>query len=131
LLPVENPRYIFVRESVATMEESYKPFHQEEGIIVVQAIIDNLFEEVLGFRVSSEHGGGHGTAEEEQYSSLRWHEGHTKIVYEVHRTSWMHGGAARPTSPLDTIIRSTSTRSVVFQWVYHHDGGGGGEARSP
>jgi hypothetical protein len=28
------------------------------------------------------------------------------------------------------IIRSTSTRSAVFQWVYHHDGGGG-EARSP
>jgi hypothetical protein len=26
----------------------------------------------------------------------------------------MYGGAARPTSPLDMIIRSTSTRSVVF-----------------
>jgi hypothetical protein len=26
-----------------------------------------------------------------------------------HRTSWMYGGAARPTSPLDMIIRSTST----------------------
>jgi hypothetical protein len=35
MLPVENPGYIFVRESAATMEESYKPFHQEEGIIVV------------------------------------------------------------------------------------------------
>jgi hypothetical protein len=58
--------------------------------------------------------------------------GHTKLVYEVHRTSWMYGGAARRTSPLDTIIRSTSTHFVVFQWVYHHDGGGGGgEARSP
>jgi hypothetical protein len=43
----------------------------------------------------------------------------------------MYGGAARLTSPLDTIIRSTSTHSVVFQWVCHHDGGGGGEARSP
>jgi hypothetical protein len=32
-----------VRESVATMEKNYKPFHQEEGIIVVQAFIDNLF----------------------------------------------------------------------------------------
>jgi hypothetical protein len=52
-------------ESVATMEESYKSFHQEEGIIVIQAIIDNLFKEALGFRVSSEYGGGHGTAEEE------------------------------------------------------------------
>jgi hypothetical protein len=40
--------------------------------------------------------------------------GHTKLVYEVHRTSWMYGGAARLTSPLDTIIRSTSTHSVVF-----------------
>jgi hypothetical protein len=132
LLPIENPRYIFVRESAATMEESHKPFHQEQGIIVVQAFIDNLFEEALGFRVSSEYGGGHGTAEEERYSSPRWHEGHTKLVYEVHRTSWMYRGAACPTSPLDTIILSTTTRSVVFQWVYHHDGGGGGgEARSP
>jgi hypothetical protein len=49
LLPVENPGYIFVRESAATMEENYKSFHQEEGIIVVQAIIYNLFEEALGF----------------------------------------------------------------------------------
>jgi hypothetical protein len=112
------------------MEESYKPFHQEEGIIVVQAF-DNLFEEALGFRVSLEHGGGHGTAEEERYSSPRWDEGHMKLVYEVHRISRTYGEAARPTSPLDTIIRSTSTHSVVFQWVYHHDGGGGGEARSP
>jgi hypothetical protein len=45
------------------MEQSYKTFHQEEGIIVVQAF-DNLFEEALGFRISSEYGGGHGTAEE-------------------------------------------------------------------
>jgi hypothetical protein len=29
------------------------------------------------------------------------------------------------------IVRSTSTHSVVFQWVYHHDGAGGGEASSP
>jgi hypothetical protein len=122
-LLVENPGYIFVRESAATMEESYKPFRQEEGIIIVLAFIDNLFEEALGFRVSSGYGGGHGTAEEERYSSPRWHEGHTKLVYEVHRTSWMYRGAARPTSPLDTIIRSTSTCSVVFQWVYHRDGG--------
>jgi hypothetical protein len=49
LLLVKNPGYIFVRESAATMEENYKFFHQEEGIIVVQAIIDNLFEEALGF----------------------------------------------------------------------------------
>jgi hypothetical protein len=113
------------------MEESYKPFHQEEGIVVVRAFIDNLFEEALGFRVSSEYGGGHSTTEEEQYSSPRWHEGDKKLVYEVHRISRTYGEAAHPTSPLDTIIRSTSTRSVVFQRVYHHDGGGGEEARSP
>jgi hypothetical protein len=39
---VENPGYIFMRESAAIMEENYKSFHQEEGIIIVQAIIDNL-----------------------------------------------------------------------------------------
>jgi hypothetical protein len=108
------------------MEENYKSFHQEEGIIVVQAIINNLFEEALGFRVSSEYGGGHGTAEEVRYSSPLWDEGHMKLVDEVHRTSRTYGGAARSTSSLDTIIRSTSI------WVYHHDGGGGGgEAHSP
>jgi hypothetical protein len=30
------------------VEENYKSFYQKEGIIVVQAIIDNLFEEALG-----------------------------------------------------------------------------------
>jgi hypothetical protein len=83
-------------------------------MIVVQAI-NNFFEEALGFRVSSEYGGGHGTAEEERYSSPRWDEGHTKLVYKVHRTSRTYRGAARPTSPLDTIIRSTSTHSAAFQ----------------
>jgi hypothetical protein len=62
------------------MEESYKPFHQEEGIIVVKAFIDNLSREALGFRVSSEYGGGYGTADEERYSSPWWHEGHTKLI---------------------------------------------------
>jgi hypothetical protein len=47
------------------MEKNYKSFHQEEGIIVVQAFIDNLFEEALGFGVSSENEGGHDTTEEE------------------------------------------------------------------
>jgi hypothetical protein len=130
-LLAENLRYIFVRESAATMEENYKSFHQEEGIIVVKAFIDNLFEAALGFRVSSKYGGGHGTTKEERHSSPQWDEGHTKLIYEVHRTSWMYRGAACPTSPLDTIICSTSIRSVVFRWVYHHDGGGGEEAHSP
>jgi hypothetical protein len=40
-----------------------------------------------------------------------------KLIYEDHQTLRTYGGAARPTSPLDTIIRSTPIRSVVFQWV--------------
>jgi hypothetical protein len=40
-----------------------------------------------------------------------------KLIYEVHQTSRTYGGVARPTSPLDTIIRSTSIRSTVFQFV--------------
>jgi hypothetical protein len=38
-----------------------------------------------------------------------------KLVYGVHQTSRTYGGAARPTSPLDTIIRSTSIRSVMME----------------
>jgi hypothetical protein len=51
-----KPRDYISEESAATMEENYKSFHQEEGIIVVQAIIDNLFEEALSLQVSSEYG---------------------------------------------------------------------------
>jgi hypothetical protein len=130
LLPVENPGYLFVRERAATMEENYKSSHQEEGIIVVQAI-NNFFEEALSFRVSSEHGGGHSTTEEERHTSPQWHEGHMKLVYEVHQTSRTYGGAACLTSPLDMIIRSTAIRSAVFRGVCRHDRGGGEEARSP
>jgi hypothetical protein len=102
-----------VRESAASMKENYKSFHQEEGIIVVQNI-NNLFEEALGFRVSSEHGGGHGTAEEERHSSPRWHEGHTKLVYEVHGTSMTYEGAARPTSLLthDHLLHLHTLRGI-------------------
>jgi hypothetical protein len=35
MLPVENFEYISMRESATTMEENYKPFRKEEGIIVV------------------------------------------------------------------------------------------------
>jgi hypothetical protein len=56
---------MFVRESAATLEENYKSLHQGQGIIVVQDIIDNFFKEALGFRDSSEYGGGHGSAKEE------------------------------------------------------------------
>jgi hypothetical protein len=47
------------------VEENHKFIHQEEGVIVIQAVIDDVFEEALGVRVSSEHGGGYGTAKEE------------------------------------------------------------------
>jgi hypothetical protein len=47
------------------VEENHKSFQQEEGVVIVQAILDNDFEEALGFRVFSEHGGVHDTAEEE------------------------------------------------------------------
>jgi hypothetical protein len=50
LIPVENPGFIFVRKRV--LQPRKKPtsfFTKEEGIIVVQAFIDNLFEEALGF----------------------------------------------------------------------------------
>jgi hypothetical protein len=114
------------------VEENHKPFHQEEGVVVIQAIFDNVFEEALGFRVSSEYGGEHDTTEEEQRSSPWWHEGYKKLVYEVHQTSRTYGGAARPTSSINTIICSTSVRSAVLRiWIHHHDGGVGEEARSP
>jgi hypothetical protein len=112
------------------VEENYKPFYQEEGIVIVQAIIDNLFEEALGFRVSSEYGGGQTPPRRNDTLLLGWYEGHTKLIYEVHRTSRTYGGAAGPTSLLNTFIRSTSIHSAIF-WVYHHDGGGGEEAHSP
>jgi hypothetical protein len=102
------------------VEENHKPFYQEEGVVIIQAIFDDVFEEALGFRVSSEFGGGHDTVEEERHSSPWWHEGHKKLVYEVHRTSRMYGGATHPTSLFYTIIRSTSICSAVLCiWIYH------------
>jgi hypothetical protein len=47
------------------VEENHKSLQQEEGVVVVQAILDDVFEEALGFRVSSEHGGGYDTVKEE------------------------------------------------------------------
>jgi hypothetical protein len=35
------------------VEENHKSLHQEEGVIIVQAIFDDIFEEALGFQVSS------------------------------------------------------------------------------
>jgi hypothetical protein len=66
------------------VEENHKSLHQEEGVVVVQAIFDEVFEEELGFRVSSKYGGGHDTAKEEQHSPPRWYEGHKELVHEVY-----------------------------------------------
>jgi hypothetical protein len=108
------------------VEENHKSFYQEEGVIVIQPIFDDIFEEALGFRVFSEHGGGHGTTEEEPHSPPRWHEGHKELVHEVHRTSRAYGRAARPTSSINMIIRSTSIHFAVLRtWIHHLVAGGG------
>jgi hypothetical protein len=107
------------------VEENHKSLHQEEGVIVIQAIFDDVFEEALGFRVSSEHGGGHDTAKEERHSPPRWPESYKELVHEVYRTLRAYGGAARPTLSIDPFIHSTSIHSAVLRiWLLV---GGGGE----
>jgi hypothetical protein len=114
------------------VEENHKSLLQEEGVIVVQAIFDDIFEEALGFRVSSEHGGGHGTAEEERRSPSRWHESNKEHVHEVYRTSRAYGGAFHSTATIDPFIRATSIHSAVLHiWLHHIVGGGGEETLSP
>jgi hypothetical protein len=114
------------------VEENHQSLLQEEGVIVVQAIFDNVFEEALGFLVSSEHGGGYGTAKEQRHSPPRWHESNKEHVHEVYRTSRAYGGAARPTSSIDPFIHTTSIHSAVLQiWLHHIVGGGGEETLSP
>jgi hypothetical protein len=113
------------------VEENHKSLLQEEGFIVIQAVFDNVFKEALGFRVSSEQGGGHGTAMEERRSPPRWHEGNKEHVHEVCRTSRAYGGAARPTSTIDPFNRATSIHSAIFLvWLHHIVGGGGEETLS-
>jgi hypothetical protein len=93
---------------------------------------DDVFEEALGFRVSSKHGEGHGTTKEERHSPFRWHESNKEHVHEVYRTSRAYGEVACPTSSIDRFIRSTSIHSVVFHiWLHHLVGGGGEETLSP
>jgi hypothetical protein len=66
LLPVENPGYIFVRESATTMwKKTTSLFTKKKGSSSSKPSKTNFFEEALSFRVSSEYGGGHGTTEEE------------------------------------------------------------------
>jgi hypothetical protein len=114
------------------VEENHKSLHQEEGVIVVQDIFDDVFEEALGFRVSSEHGGGHSTAKEKRHCPPRWHEGNKEHVHEVYRTSRAYEGAARPTSSIDPFIRTTFIHSAVLHiWLDHIVRGGGEETLPP
>jgi hypothetical protein len=113
------------------VEENHKSLHQEEGVIVIQAVFDDFFEEALVLQFSSEHGGGHGTAKVERRSPPLWHEGNTEHVHEVYRTSRAYKGAARPTSSINSFIRATSIHSAVFHiWLHHIVGGGGEETLS-
>jgi hypothetical protein len=66
------------------VEENHKSLNQEEGVIVVQAVFNDVFKEALGFRVSLENGGGHDTAKEERHSPPRWHEGNKEHVHGVY-----------------------------------------------
>jgi hypothetical protein len=113
------------------VEENHKSLLQEDGVIVIQAVVDDVFEETLGFRVSLEHGGGHDTATEERRSPPRWHEGNKEHVHEVYRTSRAHGGAAHSTSTIDPFNRATSIQSDIFLiWLHHIVGGGEEETLS-
>jgi hypothetical protein len=77
-----------------------------------------------------EHGGGRDTTEEERHSPPWWHESYKELVHEVYRTSRVYEGAARPTSSIDPIIRSTSIHSAVLRIWLHHLVGGGEETLS-
>jgi hypothetical protein len=90
------------------------------GFIVIQAVDDDVFEEALGFRVSSEHGDGYTTTKKERCSPPWWHEGNKEHVHEVYRTSRAHGGAARSTSTINPFNRATSIPSdIFFIWLHH------------
>jgi hypothetical protein len=113
------------------VEENHKFILQEEGVIIIEAVVNDVFEEALGFRVSSEHGDGYGTTKEERRSSPWWYEGNKKHVHEVYRTSRANGGAARSTLTIDPFDRATSIHSDIFLvWLHHFVIGGGGEALS-
>jgi hypothetical protein len=113
------------------VEENHNSLLQEEGFIVIQADIDDVFEEALGFRVSSEHGGRYDTTKEEQCSPPRWYEGNKEHVHEVYLNSRAHGGAARSTSTINPFDHATSIHSDIFLiWLHHIVGGGGEETLS-
>jgi hypothetical protein len=113
------------------VEEDHNFILPEEGVIIIEAVVNDVFEEALGFRVSSEHGGGYGTTKEERRSPPRWHKCNKEHVHEVYRTSRAHGGAARSTSTINPFDRATSIHSDIFlTWLHHIVGGGGEEALS-
>jgi hypothetical protein len=109
------------------MEDDHQFLHLEDTII--ESAIIKLFEEALGLRVSPNHGGRCGTTEE-RHATTRWHEEFTKFIHALYQTARTHGRATRSTMMLNSFIRSTTIHSEVFQWMYHEDGGGGGEACS-
>jgi hypothetical protein len=96
------------------VEENHKSLLQEEGFIFIQAVVDDIFEEAFGFRVSSEHGDGYDTTKEERHSPPRWHESYKEHVHEVYRTSRAHGGAARSTTTINPFDRTTPIHSDIF-----------------
>jgi hypothetical protein len=105
-------------------------FSKKKGS-VIQAVINHVFEEALGFRVSPDHGDGYGTTEEERCSPPWWYEGCKKHVHEVYRTSRAHEGAARATTTIDPFDRATSLHSdILFIRLHHLVVVGGGEALS-
>jgi hypothetical protein len=113
------------------VEENHKSLLQEEGFIIIQAVVNDVFDEALGFRVSSEHGGGYDTTKEERRSPPWWHEGNKEHVHEGYRTSRAHRGAARSTTTIDPFNSATSIHSDIFLiWLHHIVIGGGEEALS-
>jgi hypothetical protein len=126
-----KPGILVERRVLQSCGRKPKSLHQEERVVIIQAIFDDVFEEALGFRVSSEHGGGHDTAKEERHSPALWHECNKEHVHEVYRTSRAYGGAACPTSSLDPFIRATSIHFAVLHIWLHHIVVGGGEETLP
>jgi hypothetical protein len=109
------------------VEDGHQFLPQEDTII--EGAIIKLLEEALALRVSPNHGGRCGTTEE-RHAAPRWHEGYTKFIHAIHQTAWTHERATRSTMMLNSFIQSTTIHSEVFQWMYHEDGGVGGEACS-
>jgi hypothetical protein len=92
----------------------------KKKVVVIQAVVDDIFEEALGFRVSPEHGHRYGATKEERCSPPWWYEGCKEHVHEVYRTSRAQGGAARATTTINPFDRATSINSNIFLVRLHH-----------